>query len=207
MWIHASAVLSPHQLGIVHCVIVGVLNIHCNVQGCVVGVAFGSSRAGAGKSELIVVASLIDKAPNLGGLARTCEIFDAQCLVVSDREILTHREFTLLSMSAEKWVDIKEVPSEDLAQWLAVRLPCYILSDCFRLLCYSLGLNLALVESITLCHTSNCSVLRAAVVSCPASLTSSSFSHPASLTVSFSRSPVRSEYCGATPSSQGCIVV
>ena len=92
--------------------------------------AFGSTRAAAGKSELIVVASLIDKAPNLGGLARTCEIFDAQCLVVSDREILTHREFTLLSMSAEKWVSIEEVPSENLAQWLAVRLlcPCSLLT-------------------------------------------------------------------------------
>lgn len=86
---------------------------------CVVGVASGSARAG--KSELIVVASLIDKAPNLGGLARTCEIFDARCLVVSDREILAHREFTLLSMSAEKWVAIEEVPSEGLAKWLAVR--------------------------------------------------------------------------------------
>jgi hypothetical protein len=86
-------------------------------------VSFGSLRAGAHKSELIVVASLIDKAPNLGGLARTCEIFDAQCLVVDDKDICTHREFTLLSMSAEKWLDIKEVPAADLPRWLGVRTP------------------------------------------------------------------------------------
>jgi hypothetical protein len=30
------------------------------------------------KQELIVVASLIDRAPNLGGLCRTCEVFGAQ---------------------------------------------------------------------------------------------------------------------------------
>jgi hypothetical protein len=36
---------------------------------------------------LVVMASLVDKAPNLGGLARTCEIFRTECLTVADLRI------------------------------------------------------------------------------------------------------------------------
>ena len=36
---------------------------------------------------LVVMASMVDKAPNLGGLARTCEVFRAQCMTVNDLRI------------------------------------------------------------------------------------------------------------------------
>ncbi len=36
---------------------------------------------------LIVCASLVDRPPNLGGLARTCEVFRAECLAVADMRI------------------------------------------------------------------------------------------------------------------------
>lgn len=68
-----------------------------------------------------MVASLIDKATNLGGLARTCEIFAAQHLIVADIAVLQHRDFTLLSMHAEKWLSVRGVAVADLQQWLQVR--------------------------------------------------------------------------------------
>lgn len=71
-------------------------------------------------SQLIVVASLIDKATNLGGLARTCEIFAVQHLVVSDTAVVQDRDFTLLSMHAEKWLSIRSVAVMDLKHWLQV---------------------------------------------------------------------------------------
>ena len=43
--------------------------------------------ASAKKQDIIVVASLIDKVPNLAGLARTCEIFRASKLVVRDLKV------------------------------------------------------------------------------------------------------------------------
>jgi tRNA G18 (ribose-2'-O)-methylase SpoU len=39
------------------------------------------------RSPLIVIASLVDKLPNLGGLARTCEVFNAGTLVVANLRV------------------------------------------------------------------------------------------------------------------------
>lgn len=40
---------------------------------------------------VIVFASLVNRPANLGGLARTCEVFRAQCLVVKDLAVKVHR--------------------------------------------------------------------------------------------------------------------
>lgn len=61
------------------------------------------------KSMLIVVASLIDKVTNLGGLARTCQVFGASTLVVDNLSCVEKKEFTALSMTAEKHQSIIEV--------------------------------------------------------------------------------------------------
>lgn len=60
-------------------------------------------------STLIVVASLIDKVTNLGGLARTCQVFGVSTLVVDSLTCIEKREFTALSMTAEKHQYITEV--------------------------------------------------------------------------------------------------
>jgi len=61
------------------------------------------------KSMLIVVASLIDKVTNLGGLARTCQVFGASTLIVDNLSCVEKKEFTALSMTAEKHQSIIEV--------------------------------------------------------------------------------------------------
>lgn len=58
---------------------------------------------------LVVVASLIDKTPNLGGLSRTCEVFAVSSLVLGSLEYTTDKQFITLSMSAEKHINITEV--------------------------------------------------------------------------------------------------
>lgn len=70
------------------------------------------------KPSLIVVASLIDKAPNQGGLARTCEIMGA-ALVLPSLSCAQDREFRALSMSAEMWIPMCEVKPFQLPQFLA----------------------------------------------------------------------------------------
>lgn len=143
------------------------------------GVTSDSRRSS--RSELIVVASLVDKAPNLGGLARTCEIFHAQHLVVSDMDVVNQRDFTLLSMTAEKWVSIKAVAPASLATWLAVSRPCCLVLMCHLCIYASLPLwssmhqhayNYASVNDaccVTLCCMQNhrCSCLQ--IASCNAS--------------------------------------
>ncbi|KAG6460204.1 probable methyltransferase TARBP1 [Manduca sexta] len=70
-------------------------------------------------SQLIVVASLIDKLPNLGGMARTCEVFGVKKYIVDSLRHLADKQFQGLSVSAERWVDVEEVrPGRALKEYL-----------------------------------------------------------------------------------------
>jgi tRNA G18 (ribose-2'-O)-methylase SpoU len=60
--------------------------------------------------------------PNLGGLARTAEVFGARALVLSDASRVTSDPlFTSLSVTAERWVPVVEVPEAALVPWLLNR--------------------------------------------------------------------------------------
>merc|ERR1719154_866792 len=67
---------------------------------------------------LVVVASLIDKAPNLGGLCRTCEILGVGELVIGNKNIVKDKEFSAVSVTSESWVPLLECPPHKLAAWL-----------------------------------------------------------------------------------------
>lgn len=54
-------------------------------------------------------ASLIDKVPNLAGLARTSEIFNASSLVINKKEVTDLDEFKGIAVTSEKWLPIYEV--------------------------------------------------------------------------------------------------
>ncbi|KAI7894857.1 uncharacterized protein EV154DRAFT_599678 [Mucor mucedo] len=70
------------------------------------------------RNDLIVVASLIDRLPNLAGLCRTCEIFNASTLVVPTLKIKDDLGFTTISVSSEKWMPMIEVVENDVAKYL-----------------------------------------------------------------------------------------
>ncbi|XP_032098206.1 probable methyltransferase TARBP1 isoform X2 [Sapajus apella] len=67
-----------------------------------------AARLGKSISRLIVVASLIDKPTNLGGLCRTCEVFGASVLVVGSLQCISDKQFQYLSVSAEQWLPLVE---------------------------------------------------------------------------------------------------
>ena len=58
---------------------------------------------------LILVATLIDKGPNLGGLCRTSEIFNVKEFAIANIKFVEDKQFQSLSVTAEKWLNIKEV--------------------------------------------------------------------------------------------------
>jgi tRNA G18 (ribose-2'-O)-methylase SpoU len=58
---------------------------------------------------LTLVASLIDKGTNLGGISRTCEIFNVKELVIGSLKYMEDKTFQSLSVTSEKWLNIKEV--------------------------------------------------------------------------------------------------
>ncbi|XP_061172743.1 probable methyltransferase TARBP1 [Saccostrea echinata] len=58
---------------------------------------------------LILVTSLIDKVPNLGGLCRTSEIFGVSEFVLNKLAYVEDKVFQTLSVTAHKWLPIREV--------------------------------------------------------------------------------------------------
>lgn len=55
-----------------------------------------SSQKYRDQSDLIVVASLVSKIPNLGGISRTCEVFCAKSCVIANLNDVTRLEFQAL---------------------------------------------------------------------------------------------------------------
>ena len=82
------------------------------------GGAGGVGGSDSNKQSLVVVASLLDKIPNLGGLARTSEIFGASKLIIPNKKVLENKLFQTVSVTAEKWIDIDEVEPTDLYEYL-----------------------------------------------------------------------------------------
>ncbi|XP_037366300.1 probable methyltransferase TARBP1 [Talpa occidentalis] len=77
-----------------------------------------AAKLGKSVSGLIVVASLIDKPTNLGGLCRTCEVFGASVLVVGNLQCIKDKQFQHLSVSAEQWLPLVEVKASHLVDYL-----------------------------------------------------------------------------------------
>ncbi|KAL8185878.1 UNVERIFIED_CONTAM: Tar (HIV-1) RNA binding protein 1 [Gekko kuhli] len=77
-----------------------------------------AAKFGKSNSRLIVVASLIDKPTNLGGLCRTCEIFGVSALIVSSLHYINDKQFQYLSVSAEQWLSLLEVKPFQLIDYL-----------------------------------------------------------------------------------------
>lgn len=70
------------------------------------------------KAEIVVVASLLDKLPNLANLTRTCEIFGVRELVIPSKKILKDPDFLNVTVTAEKWLPFVECAPANLAKLL-----------------------------------------------------------------------------------------
>jgi tRNA guanosine-2'-O-methyltransferase len=73
------------------------------------------NASGRKRQQLIICASLIDKVPNLAGLARTAEIFAAERLVVPDISVCKMDNFKSISVGAGEWIKIEEC-KEDVSE-------------------------------------------------------------------------------------------
>lgn len=69
-------------------------------------------------SRLIVNASLLDKTTNLGGLARTAEVFGLESLTLGNASFALDPSFKAMSMTADMWLKIEEVRPCELIQWI-----------------------------------------------------------------------------------------
>ena len=71
--------------------------------------------------EIIVVASLLEKAPNLAGLCRTCEIFAVSTLVLPSLTMAESPAFKGQSATADQWLHLAECSKEQLGEYLQKR--------------------------------------------------------------------------------------
>lgn len=74
-----------------------------------------TSAAGA---DLIVVASLVDNAYNLGGLSRISEIFGASALYMSTTSVLSNKDFVSVAVASQNHIPIHALPLADLSAFL-----------------------------------------------------------------------------------------
>lgn len=70
------------------------------------------------RGDLIVLSSLVDKAPNLGGICRLCDVLGAKLLCLNDMSIAKHPQFRNVAVSADRWMPMAEVKQEDMIRFM-----------------------------------------------------------------------------------------
>lgn len=70
------------------------------------------------RSELIIVSSLVDKAPNLGGICRLCDVLGVGLLTVQDLRVKNHPQFKRVAVTADRWMPIQEVTVEQITEFM-----------------------------------------------------------------------------------------
>lgn len=70
------------------------------------------------RSDLIVVASLVDKPPNLGGICRLCDVLGAGLITLHDMKVKEHPQFKNVAVTADHWMPMTEVRPEHIVKYL-----------------------------------------------------------------------------------------
>lgn len=71
------------------------------------------------RSDLIVVSSLVDKPPNLGGICRLCDVLGVGLLTVQDIRVKNHPHFKNVAVTADRWMPMAEVPVQGIVEFMA----------------------------------------------------------------------------------------
>ena len=70
------------------------------------------------RHSVVMVASLLTKPANFGGLCRTCEIFGAEMLVVPNLKVKFDALFIATTVTAEQWMPLQQVTVAELPEYL-----------------------------------------------------------------------------------------
>ena len=69
-------------------------------------------------SSIIVVASLLDRIPNMAALCRSAEIFGVDHLVLPDISVIQSKDFQTVCMTSDQWIPMSQVTPLDLPSHL-----------------------------------------------------------------------------------------
>lgn len=70
------------------------------------------------RTKLIVVSSLVDKPPNLGGICRLCDVLGAGLMTVDDLRVKQHPQFKNVAVTADHWMPLEEVKIPDIPEFM-----------------------------------------------------------------------------------------
>ncbi|GMM43802.1 tRNA (guanosine(18)-2'-O)-methyltransferase [Pichia kluyveri] len=73
------------------------------------------------RSDLIVVSSLVDKPPNLGGICRLCDVLGAGWMTVDDISVKNDQEFKTVAVTADRWMPLIEVKINEIAEFMKLK--------------------------------------------------------------------------------------
>lgn len=73
------------------------------------------------RSPLIVVSSLVDKPPNLGGICRLCDCLGAGWMTVDDLSVKDDPEFKSVAVTADRWMPLIEVKIADIIEFMRLK--------------------------------------------------------------------------------------
>ncbi|KAG5358092.1 tRNA (guanosine(18)-2'-O)-methyltransferase [Yarrowia sp. B02] len=80
-----------------------------------------SRAAKINRGELILVASLVDKPPNLGGICRLSDVLGAQLLTLNDISVAKHPQFKNVAVTADQWMPMAEVKVDEIAEFMRAK--------------------------------------------------------------------------------------
>ena len=72
----------------------------------------------AARTKLKILASNLHNLDNYGHLVRTSEIFSVEELAIHDISILEDEKFKSVSCTGEKWLNIKQVPRQEILKYI-----------------------------------------------------------------------------------------
>ncbi|EFA86070.1 tRNA/rRNA methyltransferase SpoU family protein [Heterostelium album PN500] len=73
------------------------------------------------RQQMIIVGTFIENTPNVAGLIRTSEIFNAEEVAIPNIKLLNDPQFQRVSVAADKWVPITEVNRQNLTSYLKAK--------------------------------------------------------------------------------------
>lgn len=94
------------------------LQIKSRAWNTIMDIDATSSGADIVRSDLIVVSSLVDKPPNLGGICRLCDVLGAGLLTLNDINVKNHPQFKNVAVTADYWMPMVEVKPSEIISFL-----------------------------------------------------------------------------------------
>lgn len=70
------------------------------------------------RSDLIVISSLVDKPPNLGGICRLCDVLGVGLMTIHDLRIKKHPQFKNVAVTADNWMPMIELPIDNIIEFM-----------------------------------------------------------------------------------------